>query len=79
MNFDSKIVVIDNGTGYTKMGYAGNSEPAFDIPTLITDSSDQAGKTSYALSNKKITETLDFSIGEEARDMYRTHKVVNPI
>jgi actin-related protein len=21
---DSKIVVIDNGTGYTKMGYAGN-------------------------------------------------------
>jgi len=25
MNFDSKIVVIDNGTGYTKMGYAGNT------------------------------------------------------
>ncbi len=25
MNFDKKIVVIDNGTGYTKMGYAGNS------------------------------------------------------
>ncbi len=35
MNFDSKIVVIDNGTGFTKMGHAGNTEPAFDIPTLI--------------------------------------------
>ena len=27
--------VIDNGTGYTKMGYAGNCEPQFIIPTLI--------------------------------------------
>ena len=34
---DNKVVVIDNGTGYTKMGYAGNFEPAFDIPTLITE------------------------------------------
>lgn len=35
MNFDCKVVVIDNGTGYTKMGHAGNTEPSFDIPTLI--------------------------------------------
>ena len=34
---DDKVVVINNGTGYTKMGYAGNVEPAFDIPTLITE------------------------------------------
>ena len=32
----NKVVVIDNGTGYTKMGYAGNQQPSFDIPTLIT-------------------------------------------
>lgn len=25
MNFDCKVVVIDNGTGYTKMGHAGNT------------------------------------------------------
>jgi actin-related protein 3 len=25
--------VIDNGTGYTKLGYAGNNEPAFIIPS----------------------------------------------
>lgn len=79
MNFNSNIVVIDNGTGYTKMGYAGNAEPSFDIPTLITDSGDQSTKAAWTISNKKITETLDFSIGEEARDMYRTHRVVNPI
>jgi len=28
-------VVIDNGTGYTKMGYAGNTEPQYIIPTAI--------------------------------------------
>ena len=32
-----KTVVIDNGTGYTKMGYAGNFEPSFIIPTCIAD------------------------------------------
>ena len=27
--------VIDNGTGYTKMGFAGNPEPQHIIPTAI--------------------------------------------
>ena len=28
-------VVIDNGTGYTKMGYAGNVDPSYLIPSTI--------------------------------------------
>lgn len=28
-------VVIDNGTGYTKMGYAGNIDPSYLIPSTI--------------------------------------------
>ena len=28
-------VVIDNGTGFTKMGYAGNMERSYLIPTSI--------------------------------------------
>ena len=28
-------IVLDNGTGYTKMGYAGNIEPSFVVPTCI--------------------------------------------
>lgn len=31
-------VVIDNGTGYTKMGYAGNMEPSYMIPSMIATS-----------------------------------------
>jgi len=28
-------VVIDNGTGYSKMGYAGNVDPSYIIPSKI--------------------------------------------
>ena len=34
---DKNAVVIDNGTGFTKMGYAGNLDPDFVIPTCIAD------------------------------------------
>ncbi len=30
-----KTIVIDNGTGFTKMGYAGNLEPSHKFPTVI--------------------------------------------
>jgi actin-related protein 3 len=55
-----KVVVIDNGTGYTKMGYAGNLQPTFDIPTLIADMPNQ---NQVQNSNSKINPTLDFYIG----------------
>jgi len=31
-------VVIDNGTGYSKMGYAGNVDPSYIIPSTIATS-----------------------------------------
>jgi len=57
-------VVIDNGTGYTKMGYSGNVEPQFIIPTVLgtkpEDSGGGAGKRDglevSAFSSKKIKE-----------------------
>lgn len=59
-------VVIDNGTGYTKMGYAGNTEPQFIIPSAI------AVKETATVGNKHVSrmgkgvEDLDFYIGDEA-------------
>ena len=32
---EKATVIIDNGTGFTKMGYAGNMEPSYIIPTKI--------------------------------------------
>lgn len=36
-------VVIDNGTGYTKMGYSGNVEPQFIIPTVLGTKPEETG------------------------------------
>ncbi|VDI78411.1 actin-related protein 3 isoform X1 [Mytilus galloprovincialis] len=59
-------VIIDCGTGYTKMGYAGNTEPQFIVPSAI------AVKESASVGDKAIqrlgkgVEDLDFFIGDEA-------------
>lgn len=64
-------VVIDNGTGYTKMGYAGNSGPQFVLPTLISSRSSvgpsQSGSGGYR------GDDLDFRIGDEAAAMSKSH------
>mmetsp|Transcript_39287 Transcript_39287/g.99012 ORF Transcript_39287/g.99012 Transcript_39287/m.99012 type:complete len:429 (+) Transcript_39287:360-1646(+) len=77
-------VVIDNGTGYTKMGYAGNCEPNFIIPSVIaTMDADKAtlksGQGSAAATRKKGVEDLDFFIGDEAQAHSKTYSVHNPI
>lgn len=69
-------VVIDNGTGYTKMGFAGNTEPQFIIPTIIAT---QEGKGQQkAATQKKGVEDLDFFIGDEANAMSKTYSTFYP-
>lgn len=59
-------VVIDNGTGYSKLGYAGNSEPQFIIPSCIgiKETASVAGKESSRLGQG--LDDLQFNIGDEA-------------
>lgn len=44
-------VVIDNGTGYTKLGYAGNESPQFIIPTIVETKTQEI---LYPIRNGKI-------------------------
>jgi len=60
MSFSKAPCVIDNGTGYTKMGYAGNYEPQFIIPSLIANVVEAKG------TKKSDVADLDFYIGDEA-------------
>jgi len=70
-------VVIDNGTGYTKMGYAGNCEPQYIIPTIIAT---QEGKGAQkAATQKKGVEDLDFHIGDEAIAVQKTYDMFYPV
>merc|ERR1712166_1611010 len=66
-------VVIDNGTGYTKMGFAGNSEPQYIIPTAVAIPSKDNGKGDFA--------DLDYHIGDAAYhpSIHNTHRTVQPI
>ena len=38
LKMEPPTVVIDNGTGYSKMGYAGNLDPSYIIPSTIATS-----------------------------------------
>lgn len=75
--------VIDNGTGFTKMGFAGNCEPSWIIPTVIATASDKQalGTASAAKTTgqKKGIADLDFYIGEEAYQYAKTYQLQNPI
>lgn len=64
--------VIDNGTGYSKMGYAGNIHPNFIVPSLISVAAE--GKT----SSSDVAD-LDFFIGAEATQKRENYNVDYPI
>jgi actin-related protein 3 len=85
-------VVIDNGTGYTKMGYAGNCEPSYIIPSVIATNEGVgkptgaggprvagAGGAGTSASTNKGVEDLDFYIGDEAQAVSKVYTLQNPI
>ncbi|KFK43582.1 hypothetical protein AALP_AA1G145000 [Arabis alpina] len=82
-------VVIDNGTGYTKMGFAGNVEPCFILPTVVAvnesflNQSKTSLKANWATQhNAGVAADLDFFIGDEALTKSRsssTHNLHYPI
>lgn len=60
---------MDNGTGLTKLGFAGNDSPSYVFPTAIATSTGTTKTSTSAnsfLSSKRGLEDLDFFIGGEA-------------
>ncbi|KAJ3342198.1 Actin- protein 3 [Gonapodya sp. JEL0774] len=66
-------VVIDNGTGYTKMGFAGNNDPQYIIPTAI------AAKATQNVPTKRGIDDLDFFIGDDAFANAKTYDLQYPV
>lgn len=50
-------VVIDNGTGYTKMGYAGNVEPQYIVPTVAGFKAQQVTYTRVWHAKTRLDQT----------------------
>jgi len=59
-------VVIDIGSGYTKLGYAGNIEPQNVIPTCVANSARRGGSVHISQTQGTGIAELDFYIGDEA-------------
>lgn len=66
-------IVIDNGTGYTKMGYAGNDEPNYIIPSFIQVKQEEKGARANPIQD------LDFFIGNDAMVRRANYNVDYPI
>lgn len=46
-SYGRPAVVIDNGTGYTKMGFAGNVEPQYIVPTVTAFKATQVSREKF--------------------------------
>jgi len=75
---DKPAVVIDNGTGYTKLGYAGNTVPQYILPTLIATPLEGQGRAT-AVRNTEGLADLDFNIGNEAQALQQAYQINYPI
>jgi actin-related protein 3 len=67
-------VVLDNGTGYTKMGYAGNYEPNYIVPTVISVIAESKVK-----NKKGNIPDLDYFIGAEGVEKRDDYDIDYPI
>lgn len=67
-------VVIDNGTGYTKMGFAKNVNPTHVIPTCVAENAPAS-----ASKRRGAMDDLDFAIGDEAMALSGSRDVRWPI
>ncbi|KAG4301018.1 hypothetical protein PCANB_002642 [Pneumocystis canis] len=82
MTLNHPVVIMDNGTGLTKIGFSGNNVPSFIFPTVIATLQTHGTGTGQSISSKpsllstnstisnissrRGTEDLDFYIGNEA-------------
>lgn len=68
---DTPAIVIDNGTGFTKMGYSGNLDPSVVIPSVIAEYPEKSD-----LNVSKLNfDDYDYYIGEEAHKNAKTHSL----
>jgi len=75
-------IISDNGTGFSKIGFAGNSDPSFVFPTAIATRGGPSPQNARggppvpskpgSLASKRGVEDLDFFIGDEAIANQRT-------
>mmetsp|Transcript_78160 Transcript_78160/g.229085 ORF Transcript_78160/g.229085 Transcript_78160/m.229085 type:complete len:429 (-) Transcript_78160:239-1525(-) len=72
-------VIIDIGSGFTKLGYAGNIEPQYVLPTVVANSAKKAGSVYISQGQGTGFAETDYYIGDEAYARKETHDLVCPV
>ena len=54
-------IVVDNGTGYTKLGFASNTAPSFVVPTCVSVSGGRVSSSSSSVVTQSKKEEKDES------------------
>mmetsp|Transcript_83343 Transcript_83343/g.193659 ORF Transcript_83343/g.193659 Transcript_83343/m.193659 type:complete len:427 (+) Transcript_83343:72-1352(+) len=72
-------VIIDIGSGFTKLGYAGNTEPQYVLPTVVANSARKAGGVYVSQPQAAGFAEADYYIGDEAYQRKETHDLVCPV
>ncbi|KAI9230768.1 MAG: actin family [Piptocephalis tieghemiana] len=62
-------IVMDNGTGYTKLGFAGNTEPQCIFPTVVATQSNSSSSSSHGIPSS-VTSTGPSSTTRFASSSY---------
>lgn len=71
---ENRTIIIDNGTGYSKIGYAINEEPDFYIPTVMS----RLDKPGASVSRPNPPD-LDFFVGKDAYGLHQTYSFTRPM
>ncbi|GMH45193.1 hypothetical protein BSKO_13150 [Bryopsis sp. KO-2023] len=71
-------VVMDCGTGFTKLGFGGNVEPNFCIPTTLCSGS-VPSVSSPRIDNAKPLDDFDVRIGDQTSTCASTQNVEYPV
>jgi len=71
---EDRIIVLDNGTGYIKMGFAGDNFPDELYPSIV-------GRPEMKIqaSNKEMQKLKAITIGREANKLRHQLKLTRPI
>ena len=64
MSSDRPAVVIDNGTGFTKMGYGSNVEPDYIVPTAIATSASEKGSPDMGMMEALRSTSRSLTVSE---------------
>ena len=78
ISVNQNVIVLDNGTGYLKAGFAGSNEPACNIPTIIGKPILRASESTID-GRSGLKEVKDLYLGDEAAAHRNILDIQNPV